>query len=36
MGARVPQVGERVQVCGMPSWFVGKAHGSADSNKKHE
>ena len=36
VGARMPQVGKCMQVCRMPSWFVGKAQGSADSNNKHE
>jgi hypothetical protein len=36
MGAGVPQIGKCVQVCRMPSRFVAKAEGSADSYKKHE
>ena len=36
VGARMPQVSKCMQVCRMPSWFVGKAQGSADSNNKHE
>jgi hypothetical protein len=36
MSACVPQVGERVQVCRMPSWFVGEGYGSAYGKKKYE
>jgi hypothetical protein len=36
MSASVPQIGKRVKVCRMLSWFVGKARNSALSNKKHE
>jgi hypothetical protein len=36
VSAGMPQIGERVQICRMPPWLVGKAHGSADRNKKHE
>jgi hypothetical protein len=36
VGARVPQVGERMQVCRMPSWFVGEGECGAESNNKCE
>jgi hypothetical protein len=36
MSARVPQVGERMQVCRMPSWFVGEGECGAKSNNKRE
>jgi len=36
MSARVPQVGERVQVSRVPSRFVGKGECGAHSYKKHE
>jgi len=36
MSARVPQVGERVQVSRMPSRFVGKSNRSAESDKKYD
>src|SRR5580658_8689166 len=36
MGAGVAQVGEGVEVCGMPSRFIGEAQGGADGNKQCE
>lgn len=36
VSARMPQVGERVQVGRMPSRFVGKGQRGAHSDKKHE
>jgi len=36
VGARVPQVGERVQVSRMSSRFVGESQSGADGDKKHE
>jgi hypothetical protein len=36
MGAGMPQIGKRVQVCRMPSRLVGKAKESADSDNKYE
>jgi hypothetical protein len=36
VSARVAQIRERVQVCRMPSRFVGKAQGGADSDNKHK
>jgi hypothetical protein len=36
VGACVPQVGKCMQVSRMPSWFVGKAQGGAESNKKRQ
>jgi hypothetical protein len=32
----VSQISERVEVCWMPSWRVGKAHGSAHSENQNE
>jgi hypothetical protein len=36
VSARVPQVGERMQVCRMPSWFVSEGECGAKSNDKRE
>jgi len=36
MSAGMPQIGKRVQIRRMHSWFVGKSNSSAQSNKKHE
>ncbi|MGA7927150.1 MAG: hypothetical protein WCA20_14295 [Candidatus Sulfotelmatobacter sp.] len=36
VGTRVPQVAKGMQVRRMSPWFVGKAQGGADRNKKHE
>jgi len=34
MSAGVAQIGKGMQVCGMPSRFVGEGQCSGDSNKK--
>jgi hypothetical protein len=36
VGASVPQVGESVQIGGMPSGFIGEGEGGADSDKKYD
>jgi hypothetical protein len=36
ISARVTQVGERVQVGGMPSGFVGPGQSGAQGNQKHQ
>jgi len=36
MRARVPQIGQGVQVCRMPSRFVGKAGSGAESYKRQD
>jgi hypothetical protein len=36
VGAGVAQVGKRVQVCRMPSRFVGETECGAESDKKHD
>jgi hypothetical protein len=36
VSARVPEIGERVQVGRMPSRFIGESQTRANSKKKHE
>jgi hypothetical protein len=36
MSASVAQIGERMQVSGMPSWLVGETEGGANSNKNRD
>ena len=36
MSASVAEIGQGVQICRVPSWFVGKTHGGAYSKKKYE
>jgi hypothetical protein len=36
VSARLPEIGERVQVGRMPSRFIGESQTRANSKKKHE
>jgi hypothetical protein len=36
MGAGVAQIGERVQICRMPSRFIGEGQGRAKSYNEHK